>query len=385
MSRIIKLHDRSRAVADWKCERYRFWGYEAFGTGITGEVHPLELFMGTTLHDGLAAIATQWRDRGWADIDEIAALAYQQMLEPLLAQSVGELEEEVDFAKEQATLVEGLLRGFYKQAWPRLVAAYPKILFIEEEMTYPHDGMVFMSKPDLIVATEDMSETAYIEYKSTSSKKAEWMNSWNTAIQLHSTVKAVEATKGVKVTQVIVQGLYKGHESFGKQASSFCYAYKKNGQPPFSQNQVEYAYKAGFKRYPTWELEGGVKAWVEGMPENVLAEQFPQSPPIFIKDEMVDRFFKQRSIREQEIDLALQMLEDPNGSFDEETKKAIMDTAFPQRFDQCVPSFGKPCAFRPLCHGGAGADPFSAGYVKREPHHKLELDIFQLAEGGRND
>ena len=160
---------------------------------------------------------------------------------------------------------------------------------------------------------------------------------------------------------VQIVGLYKGYESYGKQSSPFCYAYKKAGNPPFTQDAIQYEYKAGFKRIPTWELEGGVKAWVDGMPENVLANQFPMTAPIPINEDLIDSFFKQRLVREMQIAKCAQS--DPN--------MADLDEFFPQRFDQCQPSFGYACGFKKLCHGYV-ENPLEDGFVLREPHHELE-------------
>lgn len=371
---VIKLkpvYDRSRVVQDWKCPRSRYWGYEYEGRGLVSSTTSLELFMGTTIHDTLAALAQLTLAGKEIDIDTLARGAYQQMFDHLSSGVENDFEA-VEFALEQASLVEGLMRGFYKHTWPRLMAAYPTILFTEEEMEHEHDGLVFMSKPDLILANSS-GEAVYIEYKSTSSKREEWVNSWNTAVQLHSTIKAVESTKGLKLQSVIVQGLYKGYESYGKQSSPFCYAYKKAGNPPFTKDQIEYEFKAGFRRSPTWELPGGVKGWVESMPESVLAGQFPQTPPITINEELVDAFFRQRKAREWEIQVAKDILAE--GERPEVDLQSVMDKYFPQRFDQCVPSFGRGCQFRLLCHGNVD-DPLTAGYFWREPHHALEADMF---------
>jgi hypothetical protein len=365
----LHLHDRSRAVADWKCPRYRHLAYHAYGTGITSGTTSLELFMGTSIHDGMAAIATMTAGGLTVDIDMIADASRQQMLDALLPKVDGD-PDSIEFAWEQSTLVEGLIRGFYKHAWPRLIAQYPRILFIEQEMEYPHDDMLFMSKPDLILSNEEGDEAIYLEYKSTASKREDWINSWDTAVQLHSTIRAVSASTGVQIERVIVQGLYKGYESYGKQSSPFCYAYKKTGQPPFVPDQVQYEYRYGFKRYPTWELPGGLKVWVASMPEEVLVNQFPQTPPIFINDELVNAFFRQRALREKEIATALDVL---STAEDPEHIQFVMDKSFPQRFDQCQPGWGKPCTFRKICHGNI-PDPLKSGFAKREPHHVKELE-----------
>jgi hypothetical protein len=362
----LRLYSKSGVQMDWTCPRKRFWAYEYQGRGIgTGNTH-LELFLGQVLHDGLSAIA-HMHQAGVVDIDLIATTAKEQMITSLMGGGTG-MQEEFDFANEQAALVEGLLRGFYKQVWPILMKQYPVIKVVEQKMLFKHDGLGFMAIPDLVVADAE-GNNWYVEYKSTSSKKEGWINSWNTAIQLHSTIKAIESQIGEAVTGVIVQGLYKGFESYGKQSSPFCYAYRRNGNPPFSETETIYEYRPGFKRVPTWELEGGVKAWVESMPDHVLAEQFPQTPPIFVKDDMINSFFEQRKWREKEIELAVTMM----SQSDEESQKGLRDVAFPQRFDQCDPFFGKSCAYKKLCHGPQGVDPLTNGFEWRDEEHLEEF------------
>ena len=335
----------------------------------SGNLH-LELYLGTALHDGLAAIAAFYQRGEQVDINLIATTAQMQVYEAMMASRGDESDgEAIDFANEQAALVEGLLRGFYKQAWPTLIAQFPQVIAVEQEMTYAHAGLTFMSKPDLILSNNS-GDWAYVEYKSTSSKRPEWVNSWNTAVQIHSTIKAVEATLGTAPSTVIVQGLYKGYVSYGKQSSPFCYSYKRAGNPPFSRDEFRYDYAAGFRRFPVWEMEGGVASWVEGMSETLLSEQFPQTPPLYIKEDLVEAFFSQRAIREGEIRMALEMMKQEGVD-----SKIVLDGSFPQNFAQCTPSFGKPCQFRQLCHSGA-EDPLSHGFTWREPHHTPEAELW---------
>jgi hypothetical protein len=375
-NKIIRLYDRSRVVTDWQCPRKRYWQYEYNSTGIVPDSSAIELYLGTIIHDSLAAIAGQTLAQGRADIDCIAGEAGKQVFSAILDMQKGEDEWlATQFAREQSTLIEGLVRGFYRHAWPNLLARYPRILLIEEELIYlhgPNNSLGFMSKPDLVLGSADESETVYIEYKSTSSKKTEWINSWDTAVQLHSTARAIGAKLGREVTSIIVQGLYKGYESYGKQSSPFCYAYTRKGNPPFTKDETRYDYASGFKRAPVWEMHGGIAAWVEGMPSNILADQFPQTPSIFINDDLVDGFFRQREERESDIDANLKVLQATNDT-------GVFDRSFPQRFDQCKPGWGRPCGYRKLCFGRE-QDPLKAGYIPRVPHHQPELD--QWEEGG---
>lgn len=363
---LIPLWDRSRAVTDWQCARKRYLAYEWQGRGLQSTDLALELFLGTILHDAMAEIATQHPN---VDIDSIAVKAQKTVYATLMAASAGEAEgPAIAYAMEQSTLVEGMLRGFYKHVWPTLMALYPNIIAIEQEMQYEHDGLIFMSRPDLVVA-DSHGNNFYLEYKSTSSKKDTWINSWGTAVQLHSSIRAVESSLGIDVTGVQVIGLYKGYESYGKQSSPFCYAYRRAGNPPFSREEFSHEYKPGFRRHPVWELPGGVKAWVAGMTSEQLADQYPVTPQIFINDALVDSFFTQRAYREHEIKVAMQMMEPA----DEEGRQSIMDIAFPQKFSECSPAYGRPCQFKRICHGGV-TNPLEQGWELRQAHHTLEME-----------
>lgn len=378
MTHPVILYDRSRVTTDWRCPRSRLLAYEWDGKGLASENIALELFTGTMLHDGLAAIAAD------VSIDAIADAARKQMKESLIESSGAEgsaLADAEVWANEQAALTEGLLRGFYKHVWPQLRERFPTLEAVEKELIYKHQSehfggkrdLSFMSKPDLLPRDRE-GGLWYVEYKSTGSNKDTWTNSWSTAVQLHSAVRAVEAVYGEKVVGVLVQGLYKGYVNYGKQTSPFCYAYFRAGNPPFTKDAWSYGYAAGYKKFPVWVMDGGVRAWVDAMPSDILAEQFPQVPTIFVNDDLVDAFFRQRAERESEIAMAAKALRQPD--LDADTRQKVLDMSFPQRFDQCRPSFGKACQFNQLCHGAPGRDPLEHGFVYRTPHHQPEVDAW---------
>ena len=70
---------------------------------------------------------------------------------------------------------------------------------------------------------------------------------------------------------------------------------------------------------------------------NTQQVSWPYEPTAF------DAFERQRKVREAEVKLAMQMYE---GLPDEDTRQAILDTTFPQRFDHC-----SNCVFHSRCHG----------------------------------
>ena len=642
----IILHSRPRAEADWECARKRFYLYEWDGTGLSVEEESLQMFRGTSIHDGLAAIATLWKRDGKVDIDLIANTAFKQVHDAVATSAGGTRDDIAEFALEQGTLIEGLMRGFYRHQWPLIVQRWPRILAIETDVTYYHDvdgvgtkkgPFGFMAKPDLVVASEDESEVVYCvvpetrvltanliwkeigeiavndhligveelpnvtqrdkngqgrryarrwstgrvtktrrlikpcfkltftdgtvitcssdhqwlvpkcrstktaggsfnadwvvtekltvgkkllkivepwepcdwsdydrgyiraalegegclaqkatsramqlsfsqrpgamldtfretlsrnmirflkskngggtnkdvfttsicgkdqvlrvlgitrpqrmldkldinnmggawpikqlrlaviefigdkevvalettnhtflaegiishncEYKSTSSKKEQWINSWDRTVQVHATREAIAQDLGIDCTGVVVQGLYTGYESYGKLASPMCYAYHRWGNPPFTQNETLYEYRSGFKRYPVWQLEGGIKKWVDEMPEDVLMEQFPQTPLIFPNADMMAKFFSQRAHRELEIRQARNMIKSME---DGPSKDDLLARHFPQTFNKCKPAWGYECPLQHLCFGSIN-DPLKAGMSRREAHHSAEV------------
>lgn len=365
MEHKLRLYSKTGVTTDWRCPRSRYLGYEYDGKGLSNNTTSLELHLGSILHDGLSAIADATQAGNPVDIDLITNTAAASMKMSLMDAIDGEVQD-LEFACEQGALAEGILRGFHKYMWPILMSQYPIIKLVEVPMIYKHDGLGFMARPDLVLQDE-AGQNWYLEYKSTSSKKDAWFQSWDTSIQVHSTIRAIEEHLGEPVTGVIIQGLYKGYESYGKQSSPFCYCYRRAGNPPFTEDQISYEYRSGFKRYPIWELPGGVKKWVESMPDEILAEQFPQTQPIFINHDLIEDFFRQRALREYEIASTLSVLGDDEVRDD--VKQAMIDSVFPQRFDQCVPSFGKPCAFKKICHGPKDMNPLENGYKYRSEDH----------------
>lgn len=356
------LYSRSAVVTDWTCPRKRFLNYEYSGRGLSPAATPLELYFGILIHDGLAAIVAG------IDIDAICNAAIKQFRYHLL-EGTNEDYEATQFAEEQCALGEGLLRAFARHIWPALMEEY-EVVLAEQEMTFEHDGLTFMAKPDLVLRHRESGDLLYLEYKTTSSIKEQWMSSWQYAVQVHSTVKAIEATLGEKVERVIIQGLHKGYISqYNRQESVFCYGYFKPGTPPFVKDTWSYIWKAGLKKEPIWKREGGVKRWVEEMPINILSKELPQTPPIFINDDLVNAFFRQRAIREHVIRNARNaIVENPADA------AGYLDHYFPQNFEACNPGWGKGCAYKKLCHG-SHPDPLRVGFDIRHSHHEMEEKV----------
>ena len=175
---------------------------------------------------------------------------------------------------------------------------------------------------------------------------------------------------GEKVASVIVQGLYKGYvDRFNRQNSPICYGYYRAGVPPFSRDEWSYEWRRGLDRYPSWRREGGIKKHMADMPAYMLAEQFPQVPPMIVNDSLVETFFKQRAIRESEIASISLKLKDQSLTNGE--RQQLLDKHFGQNFEACRPSWGHGCNYHTICHGSI-ADPLKAGFSVRHSHHERE-------------
>lgn len=366
-SRPIIFH-RSGAVSDWHCPRSRFYGYEIYGRGISPPETQLSLYLGTLIHDGVAAMVHN------VPIEKIVEAGVRQLRAKLLEGRGPHGPKELDsdaqyFAEEQCALAEGLLRGFYRARWPQICEAYPEVVLCEKELVYDYeiDGqqLRFLSKPDLVRRDKEGNLWVF-EWKTTSSNKEEWIHQWETAVQVHAQIKTIETALGEPVAGCIVQGFYKSYVSqWNRLESIFAYAYHKPGEPPFSKPIWAYEYKAGLRKSPIWQREGGVKQWVEEMPIPLLASQFPCTPPIFVKDRLVDAFFKQQGHREVQINDFMEQTHPDDEGYDE-----MLGVVFPQHFESCN-AWSRPCSFKRLCFG-ADVVPLSIGYTLRHSHHELE-------------
>ena len=104
------------------------------------------------------------------------------------------------------------------------------------------------------------------------------------------------------------------------------------------------------------------------MPQEMVSEQFPQTPRIFLDENLTDSFFRQRAIREADVLDAVGKLQEYTGSGDQ---TFLLDKHFPQNFDQCRPAWGQECEFKRLCHNlQAGEDPLNHGYLQKDRSHE---------------
>jgi hypothetical protein len=294
---------------------------------------------------------------------------------------------------EAEMLLEGLLRGWERStARAKLDEAY-EVVDSERELLYTGElPFRFACRPDQIVRSRKTGKLVYIEFKTTSSIKAEWFRQWTRAPQLLSATLAVQETYGEPLEHAIVQPIYKGWQSDFRLESPFASAWRKIDGP-----RVEWAPKRpqswkGWERVEAKEI--GYPAWLGCLGQEAIDANFPVTMPIYMPPEMVQRWWRQAKMREAEIAAArpkLAGIEEALTLSDlcntERTglrteRDEVLDKFFPQNFRQCEPTWGrKGCMCLNACWlENCGDDPLGQGYEFREPHHEEEVRLQLEAE-----
>src|SRR3990167_5087705 len=344
----ILLTDRTTIETDWTCGQKRYW-YKEYGSGgIVPKDEPAYFEEGRDIHDNLANLAGNADPLEWTRCvvaTEMARVERQNI--------TGQLELETLYRRL------GWLLAFAKWIEPGVRAEYETIS-VEGEVILDRAPLWIACTPDRILRRRDDGRLVYREYKTTKKTSYEWMNYWPHAVQLHLGIKAVEEEMGERMGFAHVQGLFKGYVKEGKLRHPYTWAYS-NGE------KWQKDWKGGWDLRPVWEYPGGLEAWVDCLGEEVSRTQCPYSAPIFLDDRLVEELVEQVRQREQAVRVYHQT--------DVADRAYQHQWYFPQRFSQCRPMFGSPCAYREACwNASVGADPIGSGiYVTRTPHHEVEL------------
>jgi hypothetical protein len=353
------ITDRSSIEADWRCSMERYWltewrqqGHESDPVGGIVPVHSVfDLALGARFADGVALL-TQG-DTDPIEAIEVVAMGFEEQ-----------------WGWQQAALLRGLLYGSHLHILPRLRIDYD-ILGVEQEVFYSYkDELLIQVKPDITLKRKSDGTYWTPDWKTTSWKDIEWLLQWPFAIQMQLQPAAVRQTLGLDVQGSIVFGAYKGYrddESGREELRSPFVWYYSNG------DQFSPKWLRGWTRHPVTDYPGGIYAWVQQMKDQfptILAEQYPISQPIPLRQDMLDQFCEERLYRERAIAL---------WSASQATSHPIPRAAtFEHRTSRC-----KRCPYKEACWSPTiGRNPLESGlYVERTPHHALLRMIKQVTPG----
>lgn len=327
----MRYTDRSRTEADWVCPRSRYWQYEHDGLGIVGVEPNPDLTFG-------AAIA-------------LAAQMIRMEQRPA----------EVMLPAPYHALYAGLAEAYRSLIWPSTLQQFD-VIATELECTLElAPDVLYSARPDAILRRKSDSTLWYFEDKTTSQNPEQFCKQWDKMVQLHASAVVAEGVLKEPIAGAYVQGWYKGYQKAGTFYSPLAYAWCKRAQPGLGKDVWSPTYRVGWERRAI--TDQGVAAWVSDLPKTLVQDQFPITPPIMIRRDLVKAYFEQVVEREQAI---AEIPIDSNN----------MTMLFPQHFSNCdeYSKFRRACAYKDCCWAPTvRRDPVGSGlYVKREPHHAAE-------------
>lgn len=350
---VIYLTDRSAVETDDRCGMRYWWNRIEGGRGIVDEQEAFDLRIGRETHEDLATVATM------EDISEEALKAVvADLLSPITE------EDKIEQAKMELLYRRiGWFVAFALYIEPEIRRKYEDV-GIEREIILDRQPLWVAVTPDRLLKDRTTGQLVYREYKTTISASNKWLESWKYAIQIHTSLAAIEEEIGTKVAYGQVMGLMKGYTTQERMFHPYAWGYYNATDDEWSSS---YKQGAKWEAMPAWEYPGGPVEWVKFCGEEVAKGQFPHTAPIFLNRRMLDLWVDRRIAREEVIHTVKHTCTlDPQ----------VRQRYFEMRTAQCRPAFGDQCPYLRACwNASIGADPLSHGYVPRTPHHDVEITL----------
>lgn len=351
----LYIVDRSGADTDDTCGMRYWYNRIEGGKGIVPKDEPLALRVGKETHNDLQVIG---------DMNDIRAGVLKELIEDLLC----DITDEDKIYRDKMELLYRRLG--WMVAWALFVEPQIRVKYItraiEHEIVLDRDPLWVAVTPDRVIEERKSGQLVYLEYKTTVSASQKWLGSWPYAIQMHTSLAAVqeELKKSVSYAQVV--GLMKGYQSTsdGRLLHPYVWAYYNASKNEWSHS-YEKSRGSEWTPMPVWEYPGGIVEWVQLLGDEVAKSQFPFAPPVFLNPRMLDEWIQRRLLRERNIDCVKSLCVD---------NEELRGVYFERRTKNCRPPFGDACPYLPLCwNAQANLKPMEhPDFVVREPHHDLE-------------
>ena len=346
--------DRSAANLDDKCGMAFYHNRLAGGKGLVPKVEADAFRVGRIIHEDLSLIGNL------ADISEESIKGI-----------VGEIMAGVDPSKVERRAMEDLYRrlgwivGFALFIEPKIRAEYENVS-IEQEIALDRSPLIVGVTPDRLLRHRKQGYLVYREYKSFAYGGQKWQDSWKYAIQLHTSLKAIEEEFGEAPRFAQVMGLSKGYYSnteMRRLMHPYVYGYYNETTQTWS---TQYRSGNSWIARPVWEHPLGLVEWVKSCGTDAALNMFPHTEPIFLNEEMLNSWVRRRQHRER---LMYAVKEEVKTNYE------VRQLWFEQRTDRCRPPVGDACPYLPLCWNAAHhtRPELHPDFVERVPHHDLEL------------
>lgn len=391
MTDILKT-SRSGFSSYQECPRLHWWQYKAPSGGVARgwEKKKIGFFVSTGIytHNGIADLLQG------VSVDEAVKKACEAYIAKVSERGLDlELPETLEGqVAEQAALIEGLIRAWNRVRLPHYLEHYDVVEVEKEEFIMLSDAIGdavpavgLMARSDAIIRRKSDAKLFICNWKTVGVPDYRWYQQWETDSQLLTETLAVEERLGERLGGVIVEGLIKGRRSPVKdretqdvidyrQSSTLIYGYKHPGNPPLEEPAYDFNYtkKKGWGRFKVWtdEKVGGIKGWVDWLPEELVESQFAVVPPIMRNEQTIRS--KVTQIVQIELNAHTGMRIYDAASNDEERQLAL-DMNFPQNERSCI--WPNKCWMYSMCWSpGTSEDPLESGlFVPRIPHHPQEV------------
>jgi hypothetical protein len=405
-SSLMIFCDNSRRNVSEKCMRKRWWNYEYLGKGI----EPIRkgksefpLLTGTGVHTGVEELL---EGEGIDYAASKGAYIYDTLQCPTLTN-----ERDIYLMEEQKALVEGIVRAWHVTRYDSFVKQYEVLDIEREESVELAPGVVWMSRPDLLVRRRSDGALFIVNLKTTKKADERWVSQWPLDAQTLSEVVAVEnrltaeahsqidaatwnAMEGnvpnVKLSGVIILGLLKGETLEYPEGSGLYYhnspliwAWNNvSGKPhpmgewtprwKWSDEEGNHTLGKGWRKREIWlYYPGGVKAWIEHLAASdpaLLEEQVVELPPILRSEQQIQSWrhaviHQERIIRHNR--------DHSIGLGDHPLRQVFMDELFPMSTSSGNCLWPSKCSYFGICHENMSQDDDSL-YQIRVPNHPQE-------------
>ena len=342
--------------------------------------------------------------------------------------------------EEQKALVEGLIRAWYLRELPWIIKGY-KVIAVEREIEPIEivPGVLWQTRVD--AELQDLESKDYYNYSLKTAKAWNEKNetSYGRDLQGLTEIWAVEEdarrreenkvtaldsieflldgeqfgnknlaaikgylekasyakrVMGVKFC-ILIKGIRKKPDYYGNDDEALYITYSPlvRGYKHFTPGGVEYAHSwfypnsenksgksalgKGWEPFNVWEMEGGVKRWVEMLesgaiqPEcgDVLKAQVVTPVEMFRDEGEITEAIEEVRLQEERIACGLTVIAALGPRFERET----LARTFPHARKCCDWMYGETCEYKKLCWDAqVKNDPVGSGlYQIREPHHEL--------------
>jgi hypothetical protein len=366
----ILLMDRSGAELDDDCGMAFFWNRvwhpaaDDSVAGIVPEKEAIYFKVGRETHEDLHMVS---------EMEDLSV--------PVLEERVKELTN--DLTAEDRLDLDMMERLYRRIGWFVAQALFiePKTrdqfetIYCEDEIILDREPLWVPITPDRVLRRKSDGKLIYREYKSTAFAGQKWTGSWPFAIQLHLGMKALAEELGEPIEYAQIMGLYKGYPGRDGLSHPYVWAWRNIKTGAWTHEYARAVPRSDWERAPIWEYPDGPVKWILTLGEEVALDQFPQSPPVFLNEDMVTDWITRKTHRAKEVSLVGETC-----LFDHKLRSLM----FEKRTKKCRPAFGDQCPYLPLCWNKSMAEtPLAKGFVPRTPHHEVEILWLQERKEGK--